>query len=159
MELSSVIKTSVTDMSILAKEKSIGIDIHVESEGWDQVYGDKERLGQALNNIISNAIKYSSDDTTISIFTKSGKNNICICIKDQGMGMTKEVVRKVGQRFYRAESSGKISGTGLGMAIVEEIIKRHKGKISIDSVLGIGTTVKLYIPKDKSLINIVESKK
>ena len=73
--------------------------------------------------------------------------------------MTKEVVRKVGQRFYRAESSGKISGTGLGMAIVEEIIKRHKGKISIDSVLGIGTTVKLYIPKDKSLINIVESKK
>ena len=69
----------------------------------------------------------------------------CIRVNDQGIGMTDTQVARVDQRFYRADTSGKIPGTGLGMSIVKEIVNLHGGKLELSSKLGKGTTVTLCL--------------
>ena len=69
-----------------------------------------------------------------------------IRIIDRGIGMTPEQLRRVFERFYRADLSGKIPGTGLGMSIVHEIIVLHDGEVSVDSAIGAGTTVTIWLP-------------
>ena len=72
--------------------------------------------------------------------------NVTICVIDQGIGMTSDQVRHVGERFYRANLSGSVSGTGLGMSIVTEIMKMHGGSVSIQSAPGKGSAFKLTFP-------------
>jgi signal transduction histidine kinase len=67
-------------------------------------------------------------------------------VRDQGIGMTPEQLAHVCERFYRADASGNIPGTGLGMSIVKEIIERHRGEVQLDSTPGVGTEVTLWLP-------------
>ena len=69
-----------------------------------------------------------------------------IQVSDQGIGMSSEQLARVFERFYRADSSGKIPGTGLGMSVVKEIIELHGGYVTVDSRFGTGTTVTVYLP-------------
>jgi signal transduction histidine kinase len=71
---------------------------------------------------------------------------VCVEISDQGIGMTPEQLTRVCERFYRADTSGKILGTGLGMSIVKEIIELHRGTLHLDSTPGQGTCVRLCLP-------------
>jgi signal transduction histidine kinase len=114
------------------------------------VTADAGKLQQALNNVVSNAYKYSPNAGAIQIRLESSdargnKPTVGIHISDHGIGMTDEQVKKVFTRFYRADTSGKIPGTGLGMSITKEIVDFHKGSISIDSAIGEGTTVSIYL--------------
>ena len=77
-----------------------------------------------------------------------------IRVSDQGLGMTPEQLEKVFDRFFRADTSGNIPGTGLGMTIVKEIIELHGGQVSVDSEFGVGTTVTLWLPALKALPDI-----
>ncbi|MFZ4538842.1 sensor histidine kinase, partial [Propionivibrio sp.] len=103
-------------------------------------------------NVLSNAYKYSSADGTVTIELvapeKGAHSSSCIGIRitDNGIGMTPEQLARVFERFYRADSSGKIPGTGLGMSIVQEIIDLHGGEVDVDSSIGEGTTVTLWLP-------------
>jgi len=115
------------------------------------VRADRSKLTQALFNLLSNAYKYSPDggDINIDFVRQTDIDNepqVGIRIRDQGIGMTPGQQERVFERFYRADSSGQISGTGLGMCIVKEIIELHHGSIKIKSGIGIGTTVTLWIP-------------
>ena len=115
------------------------------------VTADAGKLRQALNNVVSNAYKYSSGHYGVQIRLDSSdaRGNtptVGIHVSDHGIGMTGEQVKKVFTRFYRADTSGKIPGTGLGMSITKEIVSFHKGTIAIDSTLGEGTTVSIYLP-------------
>jgi len=79
-----------------------------------------------------------------------GEGRLCrvgIEVQDQGIGMTVEQLSRVCERFYRADASGKIPGTGLGMSIVKEIVELHGGEIELSSVVGRGTTVTLWLPR------------
>jgi signal transduction histidine kinase len=77
---------------------------------------------------------------------RDGVPMICLKIRDHGIGMTPQQLEKVFTRFYRADASGNISGTGLGMSIVKEIVDLHRGHISVDSVMGEGTRVCVCLP-------------
>ncbi|MFZ4479655.1 MAG: ATP-binding protein, partial [Rhodoferax sp.] len=115
------------------------------------VKADAQKLQQALLNVLSNAYKYSPSGRPVSLQLElenkaQGVPRVCLHVTDQGIGMTPEQVDRVCERFYRADTSGKIPGTGLGMSIVKEIIALHGGSITVDSTLGRGTRVTLYLP-------------
>ena len=116
------------------------------------VLADAGKLRQVLLNVLSNAYKYSSGDgpVVLQIETEAKPGQTApawIHISDQGIGMTPEQRDRVCERFYRADTSGKTSGTGLGMSIVKEIIELHGGELTITSSLGKGTRVSLCIPR------------
>lgn len=114
------------------------------------VMADAGKLRQVILNVLSNAYKYSPDGGPVvcQIAVKGDtEGQVCIHITDQGIGMKPEQLRRVCERFYRADSSGKIPGTGLGMSIAKEIIELHHGKLAIASTFGQGTQVTLCLPE------------
>ena len=109
---------------------------------------DPIKMEQALGNVISNAYKYSPKGGAVRIVLAppgNDANEIGLRVIDRGMGMTPEQLARVCERFYRADTSGKIPGTGLGMSIVSEILALHGGRVEITSELGAGTEVTLWI--------------
>ena len=108
-------------------------------------------MHQVLLNILSNAYKYSPQggDVVVRYCTESSAetpSRVGVEVQDQGIGMTAEQVLRVCERFYRADSSGQISGTGLGMSIVKEIVDLHGGDVEVQSQPGVGTTVRVWLP-------------
>jgi signal transduction histidine kinase len=114
------------------------------------VSADRQKLIQAISNVISNAYKYSPDGGAVGIELvppTREKMLIGIRITDHGIGMTPEQLAQVCERFYRADASGNSPGTGLGMSIVKEIVELHGGHIEFESEVGAGTTVTLWLPE------------
>ena len=108
---------------------------------------DGARITQVLNNLLSNAIKYSPQGGTIKIQTMTDADKVAVSIIDQGMGMTPQQIENIFDRFYRAvDTSYAVSGLGLGMGIVKQIVTDHGGEISVSSNLGEGTTVTFTLP-------------
>jgi len=108
------------------------------------VFGDKNRLRQVFINIVDNAIKYSDKGDTVSIEAYEQDNEICISISDTGIGISKEDLPKVKTKFFKANQTRR--GSGIGLAVADEIISRHNGTLTINSEEGIGTTVMITLP-------------
>ena len=116
-----------------------------------RVVADPGKLRQALLNVLSNAYKYSPDGGAVRMAVEpvqasDGSPQVAIHIADHGMGMTPEQVGKVFTRFYRADTSGRVPGTGLGMSITKEIVEHHGGSIRIVSAPGEGTQFTIVLP-------------
>ncbi len=114
--------------------------------------GDPGKLRQVLMNLLSNAYKYSSAPGLVRVecLLRPGdgtRGEVGLSVSDQGIGMTPEQLSRVFERFYRADPSGTVLGTGLGMAIVQEIVQLHGGHIELDSHPGQGTTVTVWLPR------------
>jgi signal transduction histidine kinase len=107
---------------------------------------DPKKIAQALLNVLSNAYKYSSGQGAVSLSVAVRGERVAICVTDQGIGMTPAQQARLGERFYRADTSGKVPGTGLGMSIVKEIMALHQGSVEVASEPGVGTTVTLWFP-------------
>ena len=110
------------------------------------IQADQTKAQMAILNVLSNAYKYSGAGGSVHIALKAQPGAVAVCITDQGIGMTPAQARRVGERFYRADTSGKVSGTGLGMSIVKEIMALHHGHVEVDSTPGQGTRVTLVFP-------------
>jgi signal transduction histidine kinase len=111
---------------------------------------DRYKLHQALNNVLSNAYKYSPGGGAVAVRLCTGEDAtaqlVGIEVSDRGIGMTPEQLSRVSERFYRADASGNIPGTGLGMSIVKEIIELLGGRMALASTAGEGTQVTLWLP-------------
>lgn len=111
---------------------------------------DRKKIQQALLNVISNAYKYSPRGGAVSVsFLQEVHHSVGrfgIEVRDHGIGMRPEELARVFERFYRADSTGKIPGTGLGMSIVREIVEIHGGEVNVASKPGEGATVTLWLP-------------
>jgi len=128
----------ITDKTIILKKPAKAI----------KIYGDRERLGQVITNLISNAIKYSPKSKTVKVVLETLKGKAKVCVIDNGIGISKNEQKKIFQRFYRGESAKKnnLGGIGLGLFISNEIIHRHKGRMSVESVKGKGSVFCFKIP-------------
>jgi len=115
-----------------------------------RVLADAGKLRQALSNVLSNAYKYSPAGGEVAIGFIEAPGEVGIVVSDQGLGMTPEQTTRVCERFYRANPSSAIPGTGLGMSIVQEIVTLHRGRLDIRSAPGAGTTVTLWLPAGAS---------
>jgi len=113
------------------------------------VYIDPERINQVLNNIIINSFRYSGDDAKTEVEIRESKLFYMVYITDNGIGIPKEDLRMVFERFYRVDKarSRELGGTGLGLSIAKEIMEAHGGRINASSELGRGTTMMLRFPK------------
>ncbi len=108
------------------------------------IVGDRNRLRQVFINVIDNALKYSSSDGVVNITADADEDNITITVADNGCGISAEDLPKVKQKFYKANQT--VRGSGIGLAVVDEIIKLHHGILDIDSTEGVGTTVTITLP-------------
>lgn len=113
------------------------------------VFGDRDRVGQVVNNIITNAIKYSLEQATIKIYITEDDMYYKISVKDTGMGISREDLPRIFERFYRVDKarSRAMGGTGLGLAIAKEIMESHGGKLTAESEYGKGTVMTMWFPK------------
>jgi PAS domain S-box-containing protein len=112
------------------------------------VIGDRERLGQVLTNLLTNAIKYSVGTDKIDVVITSTDEMLTMCVRDYGVGIPLEQQRKIFERFYRAPNSRRETqpGFGMGLYISQEIVKRHGGTIEVESAEGKGTTFIVTLP-------------
>jgi PAS domain S-box-containing protein len=114
-----------------------------------QILADKERINEVIVNLLTNAIKYSPKADKINVELKEDEKNIIVSVQDFGVGISKEEKEKVFERFFRVQAKydHKISGLGLGLYLVNEIIKAHKGKLWVESIEGKGSTFFFSLPK------------
>jgi PAS domain S-box-containing protein len=114
--------------------------------------GDRDRLAQAITNLVSNAVKYSPAGGTVTIATGNDGDDVVISVRDEGIGIAGEDLPRIFDRFERVETgiAGRIAGTGLGLSIAQEIASLHGGRLWADSELGLGSTFYLAIPASES---------
>ena len=105
---------------------------------------------QALKNLVDNAIKYSPENTTVTVWLDQQPNADILFVKDEGHGIDDAHISKLFQRFYRVDDarSRQMGGTGLGLAIVKHIAQSHGGQAAVSSKLNVGTTFSLELPND-----------
>lgn len=118
--------------------------VYDEPEILPAVLGDRNRLRQVFINIIDNALKYSDVNGVVNISVEQSGDNIVITIADNGCGIPAADLPKVKQKFYKANQT--VRGSGIGLAVADEIVRLHKGSLDIDSVEGVGTTVTISLP-------------
>ncbi|MCL2125855.1 MAG: cell wall metabolism sensor histidine kinase WalK [Oscillospiraceae bacterium] len=145
------IEHSVRDVyaAIALEAKKRNQELNLELE-WKlpRIKGDRARVEQVLMNIMSNALKYTPDGGKIDIYSGSSGGKVWVRIEDTGVGIPKEDLARVFDRFYRVDKarSRESGGTGLGLSIAKEIITKHGGDIKIESTQGIGTSVTVVLP-------------
>ena len=150
--VSDIINGAVQALVVPGDDRTVSLP-DPKSEGMScTVFGDIQKLKQALMNVLSNAFKYSPSGGKIEIDVLISRDNseinrVGIRVSDQGIGMTTDQISHVFERFWRANSNGKIRGTGLGMPLVREIIDIHHGSVEISSEYGKGTKVTLWLGK------------
>jgi two-component system phosphate regulon sensor histidine kinase PhoR len=127
--------------------KKINIQNNLQ-ENLPHIWADRDRLTQILVNVLDNAVKFTPEDGSIFIDAGQKDNYAVLTITDTGIGIPKEEVQRLGERFYRVERSRSrdLGGTGLGMSIVKHLMIAHGGKMEIESQLGRGTKVSLFFP-------------
>ena len=151
--LKEQIEDALEQMSDRLSQSEIRVICDFDKDGEYVVRADPERMDQVLLNLISNAIKYSreEDGAMLKISLQDADKYFNIIIEDNGIGIAKEDLTRVFERFYRADRSRthtkKISGTGLGLAIVKHIIEAHGHSIKVTSSQGVGTAFSFSITK------------
>lgn len=147
VSLREIIDLAVKAVKPLAKKKEIVIESNEEDY---EVYGDKNSLRELLVILLDNAIKYSHAKTKVKIYTKEADQWIKILVKDQGMGIRKEDLAHVFERFFRSDTSrSQTEGFGLGLAIAKQIVEQHQGNIKLSSVINKGTVFIIELPYAK----------
>ncbi|MFD2228974.1 CHASE2 domain-containing protein [Alkalimarinus sediminis] len=145
-DLLTIIENSVDSIAQQASKKQIEMTINGSDELW--INGNAELLERVMINLLSNSIKYSNSDTSVTISLVEHDNHAVISIKDQGFGIAQEELPYIFDRFRRQKSSENSGskGAGLGLNFVNVVIEKHHGSIDVASELGTGTTFTIQLP-------------
>ena len=150
-----------TDLSALARESvsaaaprasAQAVELECAAEDVPPVRGDPGRLGQLLDNLISNAVKFTPDGGRVDVRVFPQNGDVAIEIADTGIGISASEQAHLFQKFFRTSAAGKraIQGTGLGLSISKAIVEAHAGRIELESEESIGTTVRVLLPAAES---------
>jgi len=147
VNISEAINEAVKKISPMAKKKMI----QLQTEANENIYikADEQSVVELLVTLLDNAVKYSPEKSVVMVATTTVRNKLAIEVHDQGVGVAKENIPHLFDRFYRAEVSRnktKEDGYGLGLAIAKEIVEKHKGSISVRSIVGKGSTFTVTLP-------------
>lgn len=139
----------------IVEETTIAVSTHRISVNLSSItiYADRDKINSVISNLISNAIKYSSSGSSIQISSTDGEKEVVVSVHDRGIGISHTDSAKIFDRYYRVESSSTqhISGFGIGLYLSAEIIKRHGGRIWVESEPGLGSSFYFSIPKVATL--------
>ncbi|WP_153768207.1 PAS-domain containing protein [Labrenzia sp. CE80] len=142
-QLRELVETVCSGHQSVAKSFTIHTDISGLPETSEI---DRGLVEQCLSNIVSNAIKYSPERRDIYLEGKEDEGFAVISVRDEGVGIPEDEIPKVFNRYFRASTSSGIAGTGIGLNMTEMIVKKHFGKVEVESRVGEGTTVTLKLP-------------
>ena len=145
LELTELVRSVVASLQVSAPSHHIALT-HSGSPLW--VEGDAGRLDQMLMNLINNAVKYSPEGGTIQVDVRAVQNTAQIAIRDEGMGIPADALPHLFKRFYRVSRSSvqQVSGSGIGLYVVNQIVQGHGGTITVASTEGVGSTFTVQIP-------------
>ncbi len=145
-----LIRHSLSNYTLVLQEKQGQVQLHTNARH-DEIFVDEQHFTNLINNLIDNAIKYSKDAPQITVTTHSTNKFFCIRVDDKGIGMSRESVKRIFEKFYRAHTGNihNVKGFGLGMSYVKTIIDAHKGRIKVDSTLGKGSSFVVEVPLAK----------
>ena len=151
-EMSRVAMHSVVQLVLDRLQPNLEMNQHhltIDVPELPPVLGNARRLEQVVNNLLGNAIKYTPNGGEIGVQLSQDGDFVVLRVLDSGIGISREDQRRVFDKFYRVESvaTDKISGTGLGLSIVRAIVKKHSGRVWVDSELGKGSTFTVLLPK------------
>ena len=118
--------------------------IYEEPEFFAPVMGDRNRLRQVFVNILDNALKYSDSGDTITVLAKLEEGRFAVTVSDTGCGISREDLPMVKTRFYKGHTTRR--GSGIGLAVADELIRMHKGSLELESEKDVGTTVRTTLP-------------
>jgi len=149
-DINRMIKTTILTFEGTCSAKGLSFDLVLTGQKL-YVHGDMSKIQQVLYNLIDNATKFSHNDASIKIETSIKNEKVLISVKDSGIGIPAESIKKIWDRFYKTDlSRGKDKrGTGLGLAIVKEIIQAHNEHINVISTEGVGTEFIFTLPLAK----------
>jgi len=145
-----VVAQCIDRVKPLAERKRITIEAGELADAI--VEGDLELMEYAVYNLLTNAVKYSPADTHVTVNCELNGGAVAVAVRDQGMGMSEEDVKRIGEKFFRtkrAEQSGEV-GTGIGLSIVRQIVEHHGGKLEVASSLGKGSCFTMKVPAQVS---------
>ena len=151
-DVRDLVRKAIMKMDVTAKSKNMNI---VFDSGIEKMEGffDHDRIEQVFLNVLSNAIKYSDESTTVSVSLEKTDEKAVVSVRDQGIGIPEEDLGRIFDRFYRVDKarSRSLGGTGLGLSISKNIIEGHGGTIEIKSDAGKGTEVVFSFPLESRL--------
>jgi two-component system phosphate regulon sensor histidine kinase PhoR len=146
--LNDIIKDSIDSLIFLARQNDVRVDFKYSNDPINY-QTDEELFRQMVKNIIENSIFYAGKGVKLSIGIKENKDSVLLQFKDNGIGINREELPYIFQRFYRGKNlkSSKQIGSGLGLSIVKHIVELHNGEISVDSTLNKETKFSIILPK------------
>ena len=145
-----IIINVLNNINLQVEEKGGKIDVELEAEN-DLILADEVHFTNVINNLLDNAVKYSKENLHIKLSTKNVGNHLKIKIEDNGIGMNKETLNRIFEKFYRAHTGNvhNVKGFGLGLSYVKTMIDAHHGNIKAESVLGKGSSFTISLPLPK----------
>ena len=149
-DVTELVTEAVTDVRITAARRGITVEVEAADEPLPVVC-DRPMLYRAFTNLLTNAVKFSHPEGTVSVTVAAVEDRVEIAVRDHGIGIPAAEIDRLGTRFFRASNamSNEIAGTGLGLRIVQTIIDKHAGDVVIESAEGEGTTVFVRLRLDR----------
>jgi len=130
----------------------VNLDVHI-GDGAATVNADANRLTQVVYNLLSNAIGFSPEGSTITLSCRREKNGVTLSVQDTGLGIPEEEQSRVFDRFEARAHGSRHRGAGLGLSLVKSIVELHNGRIDLRSTPGAGTTVTVFLPDRHSALD------
>lgn len=142
-----IINKVADNVQLQILEKGGKLVVHTDANDF-KIKADEVHFSNVVFNLLDNAIKYSKEDLTIELITKSTNSMFLFRVKDNGIGMNKETQARIFEKFYRAHTGNihNVKGFGLGLSYVKAIVEAHGGKVKVDSSVGRGSTFSVYFP-------------
>lgn len=147
IDIHEVVKKVSANFALQLQSQN-GILVTELAAGNPLIVADEVHITNVVNNLLDNAVKYKNGNPEITIFTKNATGGIVIAFKDNGVGISRDNIRKIFDQFYRVPSGNvhNVKGFGLGLSYVKKIVEAHGGKIWVDSTLGQGSTFSIFLP-------------
>lgn len=147
INLNDLIEDAISHVELMVEDRKGYVKTHLEAQ-YSFVLANESHFTNVIINMLDNAIKYSSEEPKIDVYTKNVGNSILLKVADQGDGMSKQVQKHVFEKFYREHTGNvhNVKGHGLGLAYVKRIVEDHQGQISVESEKGKGSTFTIKLP-------------
>lgn len=155
VDVNDVIAKAIQNIAIQIENRGGAIDVDFQTDE-SVIEADEVHLSNIIYNLLDNANKYSPNSPEIKVSTESGKNGVIITVSDKGLGISKETINKVFEKFYRVPTGNvhDVKGFGLGLSYVKTMIEAHYGDISVKSEVGKGSSFTIFLPYKHELKEI-----
>jgi two-component system phosphate regulon sensor histidine kinase PhoR len=148
VRIPDVVDAALERLRTFADRQRVGLSADVDAPSLPAVWGDEERLGQVLVNLLHNALKFSPPDSVVTVSARADDDHIAVTVRDHGRGIARADLDRIFERFYKVDKARQRGqgGTGLGLSIARHIVEGHGGRIWAESEQGEGAAFTFTVP-------------